>query len=406
MSRDGKAARGSATRRVMCGDVPIGGGAPVSIQSMTNTDTRDALATAAQIAALAAAGCDIVRCAVPDAAAAAALTDIRAELAARGVRIPIVADIHFDYHLAIAAIENGADKIRINPGNIGGDDKVRAVAERAKAAGVPLRVGVNGGSLEGAVAGGHGGEATAEALAKSALMNIDKLASMGFDDLVVSVKSSNARVCTGALRILSPLTGAPVHLGVTEAGAGDRALVKSAIGIGTLLAEGIGDTMRVSLTCDPVREVYAARDILASVGMLPGAIDVISCPTCGRCKVNLARIADEVREAVSPLETERVKSARGALFAACTGGAGAAGPVGAPDIAHGVLTVAVMGCAVNGPGEAAHADMGVACGNGNAILFERGVKTGTLAEADVVPVLLAKIRQAMSKDAKVGDGTH
>jgi (E)-4-hydroxy-3-methylbut-2-enyl-diphosphate synthase len=370
----------------MCGDVPIGGGAPVSIQSMTNTDTRDALATAGQIEALAAAGCDIVRCAVPDAAAAAALADIRAELSARGVRIPIVADIHFDYRLAISAIENGADKIRINPGNIGDDGKVRAVTECAKAAGIPLRVGVNGGSLEGGAIGGYGGEVTAETLSESALRNIERLASMDFDDVVVSVKSSDVRVCSRALRILSPLTDAPIHLGVTEAGAGDRALVKSAIGIGSLLAEGIGDTMRVSLTCDPVREVYAARDILASVGMLPGAIDVISCPTCGRCNVDLTRIADEVREAVSLIETERVNFARGAR--------------GSQSGAGDALTVAVMGCAVNGPGEASHADIGVACGNGNAVLFEGGVKTDTLAEADVIPVLLAKIRLALSPDMK------
>jgi (E)-4-hydroxy-3-methylbut-2-enyl-diphosphate synthase len=404
----------------MCGSVPIGGGALVSIQSMTNTDTRDALATAGQIEVLAAAGCDIVRCAVPDGVAATALTDIRAELAARGVRIPIVADIHFDYRLAIAAIENGADKIRINPGNIGDDGKVRAVAERAKAAGIPIRVGVNGGSLEGDAAAGYGGEATAEALAESALRNIDKLSSMGFDDVVVSVKSSDVRLCGDALRILSSGTDAPVHLGVTEAGAGDRALIKSAIGIGSLLTEGIGDTIRVSLTCDPVREISAARDILASIGMLPGAIDVISCPTCGRCNVDLARIADEVREAVALVETERVNFARRERFAACVGAPGIAGSrhgngyvssgmeSGFSAFASGsrdslsdagdVLTVAVMGCAVNGPGEAAHADIGVACGKGNAVLFEGGVKTDTLAEADIIPVLLAKIRLAISQD--------
>jgi (E)-4-hydroxy-3-methylbut-2-enyl-diphosphate synthase len=384
---------------------------------MTNTDTRDALATARQIEALAVAGCDIVRCAVPDADAAAALTDIRAVLAARGVRIPIVADIHFDYRLALAAIKNGADKIRINPGNIGDDAKVRAVAECAKTAGIPIRVGVNGGSLEGGAAGGNGGDVTAEALAESAFRNLDRLASMGFDDVVVSVKSSDVRMCGEALRILSAKTDVPVHLGVTEAGAGDRALLTSAIGIGSLLPEGIGDTIRVSLTCDPVREVFAARDILASVGMLPGAIDVISCPTCGRCKVELARIADEVREAVSVIETERVNAVRREWFAACAGKLGVVGlsdenglvssgvasgvsgtsgfTRGFRNGAGGVLTVAVMGCAVNGPGEAAHADIGVACGNGNAVLFEGGVKTDTLAEADIIPVLLEKIRRAV-----------
>jgi (E)-4-hydroxy-3-methylbut-2-enyl-diphosphate synthase len=383
-------AKRKRTRTVMCGNVPIGGGAPVSIQSMTNTDTRDAAATADQIAALAAAGCDIVRCAVPDERAAAALADIRARLAARGVAIPLVADIHFDYRLAIAAIEGGADKIRINPGNIGGEDKVRAVIESASAARIPVRVGVNGGSLEKDIAAKYGGP-TAEALVESALRNVDRIAQLGFEDIVVSVKSSDARVCAEALRLLSKETDLPLHLGVTEAGAGERALIKSAIGIGALLADGIGDTIRVSLTGDPVREVYAARDILASVGLLPGAIDVISCPTCGRCKVDLARIAAEVREAVKAVETDRVKAARRELFADY---AAAARPAYSPK--YKPFTVAVMGCAVNGPGEAAHADRGVACGEGKAVLFKNGVKTHTLAENDIVPALTAELRAGLS----------
>jgi (E)-4-hydroxy-3-methylbut-2-enyl-diphosphate synthase len=341
---------------------------------MTNTDTRDARATAEQIAALAAAGCDIVRCAVPDRTAAAALAEIRAELKARGLRIPIVADIHFDHRLAIAAIDAGADKIRINPGNIGDDGKVRAVVRRAADARIPIRIGVNGGSLERDIADAHGG-ATAVALAESALRNIERVASMGFGDIVVSVKSSDARVCGEALRILSAKTDFPLHLGVTEAGAGDRALVKSAVGMGPLLADGIGDTMRVSLTGDPVREVYAARDILASVGMLPGAIDVISCPTCGRCRVDLPRVAAEVRQAVSEMETDRVIRARAEK--------------------SGVFTVAVMGCAVNGPGEASHADVGVACGDDGAVLFEGGAKVGKVAEAEIVPALTARIRKLL-----------
>jgi (E)-4-hydroxy-3-methylbut-2-enyl-diphosphate synthase len=386
----------------MCGDVPIGGGAPVSVQSMTNTDTRDARATADQIAALAAAGCDIVRCAVPTEPAAAAIPAIRARRAERGVAIPIVADIHFDYRLAIAAIEGGADKVRINPGNIGPGDRVRAVIERASAARVPLRVGVNGGSLEEDIATKYGGP-TAEALAASALRNVGRIASMGFEDLVVSVKSSDVRVGGEALRLLARETDFPLHLGVTEAGAGERALIKSAVGIGPLLADGIGDTIRVSLTGDPVREVYAARDILASVGLLPGAIDVISCPTCGRCKADLARVAAEVREAAMAVETERVKVARRALFAAYAARfrRGAATPdeaaaVEEEEIAlppeHRVFTVAVMGCAVNGPGEATHADIGVACGDGKAILFKNGVKTRSLAEGEIVPTLIAELR--------------
>ncbi|MDR1496433.1 MAG: flavodoxin-dependent (E)-4-hydroxy-3-methylbut-2-enyl-diphosphate synthase [Clostridiales Family XIII bacterium] len=381
------------TRTVMCGGIPVGGGAPVSIQSMTNTDTRDVKATASQVAALAAAGCDIVRCAVPDESAAVALKGIRAELAARGVRVPLVADIHFDHRLAIAAIENGADKIRINPGNIGGDDRLRAVVERARAAGVPIRVGVNGGSIEKDIAAEYGGP-TAEALAESALRNIDRVASGGFEDIVVSVKSSDVRVCGETLHLLSERTDFPLHLGVTEAGVGDRALVKSAVGIGALLEDGIGDTIRVSLTGDPLREIYSARDILASVGLLPGAIDVISCPTCGRCKIDLPRIAEAVWEAVSEIETERVVAERRESFAECA-------ELYRRDKAREYrpgqesFTVAVMGCAVNGPGEASRADIGVACGNGVAVLFKEGVKIATFADSDIVPRLIAEVSDTL-----------
>jgi len=363
------------TRQVYCGNVPIGGDAPVSIQSMTNTDTRDVPATVRQIASLAAAGCDIVRCAVLDEAAAGALADIRTELKRRDITIPIVADIHFDHRLAIAAIESGADKIRINPGNIGDDDKVRAVVARAKDAGIPVRIGVNGGSLERDIAARYGG-ATAEALCESAVRNTARVASMGFEDIVVSVKSSDVRTGIDTLRLLSDQTDFPLHVGVTEAGAGDRALVKSAIGIGSLLADGIGDTIRVSLTGDPVREIYAARDILASIGMLPGAIDVISCPTCGRCKVDLPRIVAEVQTAVNEIESARAKTARKELNTQHQNSA---------------LTVAVMGCAVNGPGEAAGADIGVACGDGRAVLFEHGVKIKSLDEGEIVQELLRRI---------------
>jgi (E)-4-hydroxy-3-methylbut-2-enyl-diphosphate synthase len=366
---------------VFCGGVPIGGGAPVSIQSMTNTDTRDVPATTNQIVALAEAGCDIVRCAVPDGAAAEALAGIRTELAARGITIPIVADIHFDYRLAIAAIDSGADKIRINPGNIGGDEKVRAVTERANSAGIPIRIGVNGGSLERDIAERYGG-ATAEALCESALRSIDRVASLDFEDIVVSVKSSDVRTGIDTLRLLSERTDFPLHVGVTEAGAGDRALVKSAIGIGALLADGIGDTVRVSLTGDPVREIDAARDILASLGMLPGAIDVISCPTCGRCKVDLPRIVAEVQTAISSIETGRVKDARIKLYGQYEKESAAADRA---------VTVAVMGCAVNGPGEASGADIGVACGDGKAVLFENGVKIRSIEEGEIVQELVERI---------------
>jgi (E)-4-hydroxy-3-methylbut-2-enyl-diphosphate synthase len=380
----------------MCGNVPIGGGAPVSIQSMTNTDTRDVTATADQIAALAGAGCDIVRLAVPGEAAAAAIPHIRARLADRGVVIPIVADIHFDYRLAIAAIENGADKIRINPGNIGGDDKVRAVVERAKDARVPIRIGVNGGSIEDDIAARCGGS-IADALTESALRNIDRVASMGFEDIVVSVKSSDTRTCGEVLRALSARTDFPLHLGVTEAGVGARAVVKSAIGIGALLAEGIGDTIRVSLTGDPVSEIGAARDILSSVGMLSGAIDVISCPTCGRCSVDLPRIAAEVNEAVAGLESLTIAAARKEQFKLFSGSPDAAPFPATPGA--GAITVAVMGCAVNGIGEASQADVGVACGDGKAVLFENGAKKAVLPESEIVPVLVAKIKElTRSKD--------
>jgi (E)-4-hydroxy-3-methylbut-2-enyl-diphosphate synthase len=311
---------------------------------------------------------------------AAAFADIRTELRARGLTVPLVADIHFDHRLAVAAIDAGADKVRINPGNIGNDDKLRAVVQRAMDARIPIRVGVNGGSLERDIFDAYGGP-TPEALAASALRNIERVASMGFEDIVVSVKSSDACTCVAALRILSVRTDFPLHIGVTEAGAGDRALVKSAIGMGPLLVDGIGDTMRVSLTGDPVDEVRAARDILASVGMLPGAIDVISCPTCGRCKVNLPCVADGVRKAARAIEADNVIRARRERSTS----------------AHDPFVVAVMGCAVNGPGEAAHADVGVACGDGVAVLFEGGVKVGTVGEAEIISALTERIIAGIRK---------
>ncbi|MDR1953977.1 MAG: flavodoxin-dependent (E)-4-hydroxy-3-methylbut-2-enyl-diphosphate synthase [Clostridiales Family XIII bacterium] len=350
------------TRQVNCGGVLIGGGAPISVQSMTNTDTRDVDATVAQIAALSEAGADIVRCAVPDMEAAAAISKIKPR-----VDVPIVADIHFDYRLALAAIENGADKIRINPGNIRDDAQIRAIALAAKAAGIPIRVGVNSGSLEADLRERFGGP-TPEALAASAARNIARLRKMDFEDIVVSVKSSDVRESRDALKLLATCIDYPIHIGITEAGIGERAMIKSAIGIGALLLDGIGDTIRVSLTGDPVREVAAARDILTSLNLLPGAINVISCPTCGRCKVDLARIAAEVSEAIRAIERDRTHAG------------------GEP------LTVAIMGCAVNGPGEASHADMGVACGDGKAALFKNGTVAGTISESEIVQAILRELR--------------
>jgi 4-hydroxy-3-methylbut-2-en-1-yl diphosphate synthase IspG/GcpE len=309
---------------------------------------------------------------------------------------------------------------------------VRAVVRRAADARIPIRIGVNGGSLEKDILAVYGGP-TPEALAESALRGADRVASMGFEDIVISVKSSDVRICAEALRIVSARTRFPLHLGVTEAGAEGRALVKSAIGMGPLLADGIGDTMRVSLTGDPVREVYAARDILAAVGMLPGAIDVISCPTCGRCKVDLSRVAAEVRAAVSAIETDSVVSARRELFAEFSEGGMGENCVDEASARDGgsenraetkgdgscvlrnkgkknchcarkthepspfvPFVVAVMGCAVNGPGEASRADVGVACGDGSAVLFERGAKIGTVSEAEIVQALASRIRDRHS----------
>jgi (E)-4-hydroxy-3-methylbut-2-enyl-diphosphate synthase len=354
----------------------IGGDAPVSIQSMTGTDTRDVHATVAQIKALVLAGCDIVRCAVPDEAAAAALPMIKNRLCVCGVDVPLVADIHFDHRLALLAIENGADKIRINPGNIGDDESLRAVADRARRAGVPIRIGVNGGSLDSDIVARFG-SSTPESLVESAALSITRMEKLGFEDLVVSVKSSDVSTTIRAMRMLSERTSHPLHLGVTEAGVGSRAVVKSAVGIGALLADGIGDTIRVSLTGDPIPEVAAARAILSSVDLLPGVIDVISCPTCGRCGVNLTRIASEIMAALDPIEDARIRAARKGVDAA----------VAKP------FTVAVMGCVVNGPGEASHADVGVACGEDSAMLFEKGVQVGVVAESDIVSTLVEYVRQ-------------
>ena len=330
------------TRQVFCGDVAIGGGAPVSIQSMTNVDTRNTDALVRQINELAEAGCQIVRCAVPDMEAAGSFGRAK-----KLVRVPLVADIHFDYRLAIAAIEAGADKIRINPGNIGSVDRVKAVVDKAKEHDIPIRVGVNGGSLEKDMLEKYGG-VTADALAESGAGMLKYIEDLGYDKLVVSIKSSNVRMNYDAHLKLRELTDAPIHVGITESGTPKNGELKSAIGIGALLLAGIGDTMRVSLTADPVNEVCFARRILETIGMRDKAIDIVSCPTCGRTEVDLIGLANEAEERLMPIAQKRA------------------------DKGLKPLKIAVMGCAVNGPGESREADYGIAGGKGEGLVFRHG----------------------------------
>jgi len=353
------------TRQVRCGDVLIGGGAPVSIQSMTNVDSRDERALTEQIARLADAGCQIVRISVPDAEAAEVFGSVKRKFQ----RLPLVADIHFDYRMAIEAIRQGADKIRINPGNIGGPERVREVVRAAKEREIPIRVGVNSGSLEKPILTKYGG-VTAAALAESALYNLALIEDLGYDRLVVSLKASDVTLNYEAHKLLAAQTNVPVHIGITEAGTPKRGKLKSAIGIGSLLLCGIGDTMRVSLTADPVEEVLFAKEILRTLGMRTSSIDLVSCPTCGRTKINLEALANEVEAKLAPLED--------ALLAK-----------GYPSI-----KVAVMGCAVNGPGEAREADFGVAGGDGQGLLFANGeIVRSAVPENKLAEELLALIRK-------------
>ena len=346
------------SRAIRVGDVMIGGGAPVSIQSMTNTDPLCYDETKAQAEALAAAGCQIVRLAVPNMASVETVRRLKREIP----HIPLVADIHFDYKLALAAINAGIDKIRINPGNIGDAARVRAVADACRERGIPIRIGVNSGSLEKEILAKYGAP-TPDALAESALYHASLLEDCGFSDIAVSIKASNVPDMIAANRILAAKTSYPLHLGVTEAGSERMGTVKSAIGIGTLLAEGIGDTIRVSLTADPVREIEAAKSILSALGLLtkPG-MDIISCPTCGRTKIALIPLLEEFEA-----EARRL------------------GLLSYP------VKVAFMGCVVNGPGEAREADIGVAGGNGDGIIFRHGVPAERVAAADIVPTLLREI---------------
>ena len=343
------------TKRIMVGSVPIGGGAPVAIQSMLNTKTTDVEGCLAQIARLQAAGCQIARLAVPDQAAAAAFREICAESP-----LPLVADIHFDYKLAIAAAEGGAAKIRINPGNIGGDDRVQAVVEVCKEKHIPIRIGVNGGSLDKKLLEKYG-HPTAEALVESAFSHLELLEKQGFYDTCVSMKSSTVPTMVAAARLFRSRCDYPLHIGVTETGPVRMGMIKSAMGIGALLLDGIGDTIRVSLTDDPVEEVYAAKDILKAAGLRKEGVNIISCPTCGRTKIDLIGLVNQVDAALKDCQKP--------------------------------ITVAVMGCIVNGPGEAREADIGIAGGDGCGMLFEKGQQIAKLPYDELLPALLKRIQE-------------
>lgn len=322
------------TREIQIGTVKIGGGNPIAIQSMTNTRTEDIEATVAQILALEAVGCDIIRCAVPTMEAAEAFKEIKKQ-----IHIPLVADIHFDYRLAIAAIENGADKIRINPGNIGSEERVRAVVEKAKEYHVPIRVGVNSGSLEKELVEKYHG-VTAEGIVESALDKVRMIEEMGYDKLVVSIKSSDVLMCVKAHELIAKQCPYPLHVGITESGTVLSGNIKSSVGLGIILHEGIGDTIRVSLTGDPLEEIKSAKLILRTLGLRKGGVEVVSCPTCGRTKIDLIGLANQVEQMVEDIDLD--------------------------------IKVAVMGCVVNGPGEAKEADIGIAGGIGEGLLIKKG----------------------------------
>lgn len=342
------------------GSLTIGGSSPISVQSMTNTDTHDVEATYNQVLRLAEAGCDVVRITAPDVESVNTFRLLRE----RGITIPLVADIHFDYKIAIAAAEAGVDKIRINPGNIGSRDKIREVVRACREYSVPIRIGVNSGSLEESILKKYGSP-TAEALAESALYHASLLREFDFEDIIISVKSSEVQTMICANRILAERCDYPLHLGVTEAGARERALIKSSIGVGTLLAEGIGDTIRISLTDDPVEEIRAARAILDALSLSDKrGMDIISCPTCGRTKIDLISLLSEFESRVKQegLENKSIK-------------------------------VALMGCAVNGPGEAREADIGIAGGKGDALLFKRGEIIKKIKEDSLIDTLIDEIKR-------------
>ena len=343
------------TKVIHIGNRVIGGGNPILIQSMTNTKTEDVEATVAQILALEKAGCEIVRSTVPTLEAAKAIGEIK-----KHIHIPIVADIHFDYRMAIAAIENGADKIRINPGNIGSEERVQAVVDKAKEYGVPIRVGVNSGSLEKNLIEKYG-KVTAEGLVESALDKVKLIENMGYDNLVVSIKSSDVLMCAKAHEILAPQCDYPIHVGITEAGTVYSGNIKSALGLGIILNQGIGDTIRVSLTGDPVNEIATAKLILRTLGLRQGGIEVVSCPTCGRTNIDLIGLANEVEQMVTEFD-------------------------------HLNLKVAVMGCVVNGPGEAREADIGIAGGKGEGLLIKKGEIVRKVPEKELLSVLREELK--------------
>ena len=337
------------TREVKIGNRIIGGNHPIAIQSMTNTKTEDVAATVAQIHQLTKAGCEIIRCAVPTMEAAKALGEIKKQ-----ITIPLVADIHFDYRLAIAAMENGADKIRINPGNIGSADRVKAVVDEAKSRNIPIRVGVNSGSLEKDLVEKYHG-VTAEGIVESALDKVKMIEEMGYDNLVISIKSSDVMMCVKAHELIASKTEHPLHVGITEAGTLISGNIKSSIGLGLILSKGIGDTIRVSLTGDPIEEIKSAKLILRTLGLRKGGIEVVSCPTCGRTQINLIQLANQVETMVAEFPLD--------------------------------IKVAVMGCVVNGPGEAKEADLGVAGGIGEGLIIKHGKVFKKVPEEELLPAL-------------------
>lgn len=341
------------TRKIKIGNIWVGGNCDITVQSMTNTDTRDIQSTIKQIKKLEEAKCDIIRIAVPDEEAAVAIKAIK-----DAIKIPLIADIHFDYRLALLSIENGVDALRINPGNIGSIEKVRKIVEATKQNNIPIRIGVNSGSLEKDLLIKYG-KVTPEGLVESALRHIDILEKLGFYDIVVSIKSSDVMITIDSYRLLSSRTDYPLHLGVTEAGTLTNGTIKSAVGIGTLIAEGIGDTIRVSLTGDPLEEVKVGRQILKSLGLINEGINIISCPTCGRTNIDLIKIANEIEKRVENIDKQ--------------------------------LKVAVMGCAVNGPGEAREADVGIAGGFGEGLIFKKGKIIKKVPENQLVDELLNEI---------------
>ncbi len=345
------------TKVVRIGNVAIGGENPIAIQSMCNTKTTDVAASVAQIHRLEKAGCQIIRLTVPTKEAAVAFGQIKRE-----VSIPMVADIHFDYHMAIAAMENGADKIRINPGNIGSNEKIRAVVDCARERNIPIRVGVNSGSLEKELIAKYGGHVTAEGIVESALQKVQLIEDMGYDNLVISIKSSDVMMCAKAHTLIAEKTDHPLHVGITEAGTVWSGNIKSAIGLGMILSQGIGNTIRVSLSADPVEEIKSAKLILRTLGLRKGGVTVVSCPTCGRTNIDLISLADKVQTMVEEFDEKDLK-------------------------------VAVMGCVVNGPGEAREADIGIAGGIGEGLLIKKGEIIRKVPEAELLEVLREELKK-------------